>query len=543
MTFLIDDLPVSLPLPFLQKQNPDGSQAPLTPDMVKTPPPIVQAQLDATGAPLARWDGQSWVAVERRPQSSYGSTVPGKPQAATARHSPSLYNIAYGAVLPSSDGARIAGAIWGPWDGRYDSHWSLVANVLEFAATQNSDRAHIALRIYQKHRTEYEDMVGGPLPNFQAMDLASGKTVYPRHGSPTATATCWAKKPADCTDPSALPPTPAVRNQINEVFVNAGKALNAYMRRLRSNNSAYDRWLAGDYAAMSPAAQRGLRLFVGKAECVLCHNGPNFTDSQFHNLGVPVVDPEQHIAGSALSIPVADAQAACFPGIAPNPFCPDPGRNGWQVRAAGQCRVDTADVAGKPANCQRVAWPESSGRFDVAMDCRSEASDATDKTGDSQCLPATRVAISKCAYDAPAACLADPLCQWNDQAPARCVAIDNPEELGQFKTPTLRNVALTFPYMHNGALFDYGPAEAGLTTSEDPRPHLRRVIQFYAGGGGIPMVGTVSSQLRKLNLSELDVDDLLEFLLALTDNSLATENRDGLAQAPFDPDDLSQCPP
>jgi hypothetical protein len=201
-----------------------------------------------------------------------------------------------------------------------------------------------------------------------------------------------------------------------------------------------------------------------------------------------------------------------------------------------------APVGGKTAACQRAVWPESSGHFDVAMDCRSAASDATDKVGDTQCLPAAVYSLHKCDYAAADTCRADALCQWIDPT-ARCVAIDNPAELGQFKTPTLRNVALTFPYMHNGALFDYGPAEAGLTTSEDPRPHLRRVIQFYAGGGGIPMVGTVSSQLRKLNLSELDVDDLLEFLLALTDNSLATENRDGLAQAPFDPDDLSQCPP
>ena len=31
----------------------------------------------------------------------------------------------------------------------------------------------------------------------------------------------------------------------------------------------------------------GLRLFIGKAQCVTCHNGPLFTDQQFHNTGVP----------------------------------------------------------------------------------------------------------------------------------------------------------------------------------------------------------------------------------------------------------------
>src|SRR3712207_5599400 len=43
----------------------------------------------------------------------------------------------------------------------------------------------------------------------------------------------------------------------------------------------------GDPQAMDEAAVRGLNLFKGKARCLLCHNGPNFTDNQFHNLGVP----------------------------------------------------------------------------------------------------------------------------------------------------------------------------------------------------------------------------------------------------------------
>ena len=38
---------------------------------------------------------------------------------------------------------------------------------------------------------------------------------------------------------------------------------------------------------MAENAVRGMVLFKSKARCILCHNGPNFTDSQFHNLGVP----------------------------------------------------------------------------------------------------------------------------------------------------------------------------------------------------------------------------------------------------------------
>ncbi len=48
---------------------------------------------------------------------------------------------------------------------------------------------------------------------------------------------------------------------------------------------------------MSEKAQRGMALFKGKARCLLCHNNSNFTDNQFHNLGVPQVGPMQEDLG------------------------------------------------------------------------------------------------------------------------------------------------------------------------------------------------------------------------------------------------------
>ncbi len=64
------------------------------------------------------------------------------------------------------------------------------------------------------------------------------------------------------------------------------KALAAFSRTIITDNSAFDRYLAGDSQALSPAAQRGLILFKGKAECHQCHDGPNFTDDSFHSLGI-----------------------------------------------------------------------------------------------------------------------------------------------------------------------------------------------------------------------------------------------------------------
>jgi cytochrome c peroxidase len=85
---------------------------------------------------------------------------------------------------------------------------------------------------------------------------------------------------------------PAYQEQFRKVFgtdLNAegvAKAIAAYERMILSGNSAYDRFRAGDTSALSPAAQRGLVLFEGKARCSRCHSGFNFTDEDYHNIGV-----------------------------------------------------------------------------------------------------------------------------------------------------------------------------------------------------------------------------------------------------------------
>lgn len=62
-------------------------------------------------------------------------------------------------------------------------------------------------------------------------------------------------------------------------------ALASYVRSILAGNSPYDRYMAGDGGALSAAALRGLRLFRGKAGCLACHVGTNFTDEQLHNTG------------------------------------------------------------------------------------------------------------------------------------------------------------------------------------------------------------------------------------------------------------------
>lgn len=65
------------------------------------------------------------------------------------------------------------------------------------------------------------------------------------------------------------------------------KAIADYERTRMSGNSAWDRWRYNrDGSAVSEQVKRGHELFNGNASCAQCHLGNNFTDSQFHNLGV-----------------------------------------------------------------------------------------------------------------------------------------------------------------------------------------------------------------------------------------------------------------
>jgi len=67
---------------------------------------------------------------------------------------------------------------------------------------------------------------------------------------------------------------------------NIAKAIAAFERTLITTNAPFDRFLMGDANAISPVAKRGWELFQQKG-CIGCHNGPNFTNSQFFMIHVP----------------------------------------------------------------------------------------------------------------------------------------------------------------------------------------------------------------------------------------------------------------
>lgn len=82
--------------------------------------------------------------------------------------------------------------------------------------------------------------------------------------------------------------------------------------------------------------------------------------------------------------------------------------------------------------------------------------------------------------------------------------------IGEFKIPGLRNVALTAPYMHNGQF-----------------KTLKDVVQYYNNPSAIVHDG-INRDLsldKPLNLSEQDMDDIVEFLKALTDDRFLTPQK------------------
>jgi cytochrome c peroxidase len=86
-----------------------------------------------------------------------------------------------------------------------------------------------------------------------------------------------------------------------------GRAIASFERTLIFLDAPFDRFAAGDRKAMSPAAQRGLDLFNGKARCVSCHminsSNPLGTDNLFHNIGVSARTKNfEALAGQALSV-------------------------------------------------------------------------------------------------------------------------------------------------------------------------------------------------------------------------------------------------
>jgi cytochrome c peroxidase len=158
------------------------------------------------------------------------------------------------------------------WDGRKDSLWAQALGPLESAVEHGGSRAQYAHVIAKHYAREYEALFGA-LPDLTRVPVAAGP-VENRDASKAWTAL-----------------TESQRDDVTQVFVNIGKAVAAYERRIEYGASRFDQFVEAlgerNDNILSNDERAGLRLFVGKANCTQCHNGPLFTNNEFHNTGIP----------------------------------------------------------------------------------------------------------------------------------------------------------------------------------------------------------------------------------------------------------------
>lgn len=226
------------------------------------------------------------------------------------------------------------------WGGKFPTQWALTMGALEKHDVMAAKRENVVEVVKTQYRAEYEALFG-----------------------------------------------PIDARSIDDAYADIAKTVAAYMRLLVARDAPFDRWIAGDEAAISDQAKRGAKLFV--AHCKSCHDGPHFTDNKFHAL------------------------------------------------AAAQFGKGVPD--------------EDLGRFG----------------------------------DVPE-------------------AERTPEMRGQFRTPTLRNVAVTAPYMHAGQF-----------------KTLDAVMAFYNAGGGSVEGIVKSPEMKKLGLTLEQQKDLVAFMETLTDTAVS----------------------
>lgn len=218
-------------------------------------------------------DGSTACATCHVPERGFSD---GKPVAQAlgvgTRRTPSVVNAAYHR--------------WLFWDGRADSLWSQALEPLENPLEMGSNRLRIAHLVHgdAELSAAYEALFGALPPLEDAERFPAD--ACPRPDDPDhAWARAWrAMEQGD-------------RAAVNRVLTNLTKAIAAYERRLVRRDAPFDRYAAAVLAgegeglrALGPAARRGLSLFLGRARCTLCHNGPNLSDSEFHDTSSPTRD-------------------------------------------------------------------------------------------------------------------------------------------------------------------------------------------------------------------------------------------------------------
>jgi cytochrome c peroxidase len=218
-------------------------------------------------------------------------------------------------------------------------------------------------------------------------------------------------------------------------------AIQLYEATLVSDQAPYDRYAEGDVNALTKQQQEGLGLFLGKGKCISCHSGATFAGSS------AVRKNELGKTERMSRMIMGDNRQAVYD---------EHFYNIGVTRTQDDIGVGGKDPFGNPLSFSRLAASGTSNFYWKELDFPNLTVSATER-----------------------------------------VAVD-----GAFKTPTLRNVALTAPYFHNG----------GYAT-------LRSVVEFYNHGGNFPKNNNndFDPDIVPLGLTDHEINAIVAFMGSLTD--------------------------
>lgn len=256
-----------------------------------------------------------------------------------------------------------------------------------------------------------------------------------------------------------------------------GLAIQLYESTLISDEAPLDSYLQGNKSALNQQQIRGMEVFAGKGLCINCHKGPELTAAATKLRLSPKKFVENMVMG--------DGKVAIY----------DNGFYNIGVRpTAEDLGVGANDPWGNPLSFTRQYRTMLAGGKVPNL-----------------------FSVDPCKFEIP---LTPGLCNQSTLPPTGFRdAVD-----GAFKTPTLRNIALTGPYFHNGS-----------------QATLEQVVAFYNRGGdrrgknannttGFGSNGSnLDADIQPLGLTDQEQADLVAFMRdALTDHRVMWE------RAPFD---------
>jgi cytochrome c peroxidase len=394
---------------------------------------------------------------------------------------------------------------WTLWTGRFDSMVEHGVNVWGTSATLLAQ----ARFMYAKYKDEYNAAFPlTPLDDRLGLPTTDPANVYPATGAPSTGA------------PGPFEMMPADAQAFMHQFrANLGRLFDNYPRRLTTPDSPFQRYVRDrDFSALSGAAKRGLRLFIGKAACNDCHVGPIMSDNKFHNIGAPNVTA---LPGASMTAPLLApnrGRASVVPVLVASVNTLDANPDALVFNGAGkfsdnrelgmQRLVAVRQQDAEHCICRRTdAVADAAACTDAVISSPTQI--ALRGVTSLECLKEDPVDGCVCrkpeaitTIDACTASVVTSAAQLALRAETKisCLKYDDQLE-GMFRTPSLLNIADTAPYFHSG-----------LAKS------LEDVVWFYNEGGGPvgTFAGKKSPEIRPLGLTDNEVNDLVAFLQSLS---------------------------